>query len=321
MLVRVQRLVAILLAVSCFAPAAVLAAGIEVLSISPSDRTTVFDHTQITHRRVNLPVPADCATPPTSARALQCQDISVLNTLDGFNIQPRVSIAFNGAIDVSSVNSDSVFLLSLGSAQGVGSFGDKVGINQVVWDPATNTLHVESDELLEQHTRYAVIVTNRVRDASGAPVEGRHMTDDDDGDKIEKTTRRLAVRVVGASVFTTLSVTSTLEKVQGQINSGQPDPANFNLGTAGERTVFAFGTFAATFNRQNTTGPALSPSPMPIVALGALGPVVSAVAFGSYRSPDYNVSPGEFIPPVGTRTGVPAVQRTNTVYFNLILPA
>ena len=321
MIIRAQRLVAILLSVFCFAPAAVLAAGIEVLSISPSDRTTVFDHTQITHRRVNLPVPADCATPPTTARALQCQDISVLNTLDGFNIQPRISIAFSGAIDVSSVNSDSVFLLSLGSAQGVGSFGDKVGINQVVWDPTTKTLHVESDELLEQHTRYAVIVTNRVRDANGAPVQGQHMTDGDDGDKIEKGTRRLAVRVVGASVFTTLSVTSTLEKIQGQINSGWPEPANFNLGTAGERTVFTFGTFAATFNRQNTTGPALSPSPIPIVALGALGPVVSAVAFGSYLSPDYNVSPGEFIPPVGTRTGVPAVQRTNTVYFNLILPA
>jgi hypothetical protein len=38
-----------------------------------------------------------------------------------------------------------------------------IGINQIVWDPATNTLHVESDELLEQHTSYALIVTDAIR--------------------------------------------------------------------------------------------------------------------------------------------------------------
>ena len=321
MVVRSQRLVAILLSFLCFAPAAVLA-GTEVLSISPSDRATVFDHTQITHRRVNLPVPADCAAPPTLARGLQCQDIQVLNTLDGFNIQPRISIAFSGPIDVSSVNSDSVFLLSLGSSQGVGAFGDQVGINQVVWDPASNTLHVESDELLEQHTRYAVIVTDRVRDASGAPVQGQHMTDGDDGDKIEKATRRLSVRVVGASAFTTQSVTSTLEKIRGQINSGRPGPANFVLGSGGERTVFPFATLnAVVFNRQVSTVPTFSATAVPVAALAAIPGVVGTVAFGSYQSPEYRVSPGEFIPPVGTRTGAPAVQAVTTVYFNLVLPA
>ena len=55
--------------------------------------------------------------------------------------------------------------MSLGSTTGGGSFGQKVGINQIVWDPATNTLHVESDDLLDQHTRYAVIVTDGILDA------------------------------------------------------------------------------------------------------------------------------------------------------------
>jgi hypothetical protein len=60
----------------------------------PSDRYTVSDDRQITGRRVNLPMPADCA-----ARASDCEDVAVLNQLDGFNLEPRISIPFSGAID------------------------------------------------------------------------------------------------------------------------------------------------------------------------------------------------------------------------------
>jgi hypothetical protein len=37
-------------------------------------------------------------------------------------------------------------------------------------DTFTNTLHVEADEPLEQHTQYALIVTTGVRDALGISV-------------------------------------------------------------------------------------------------------------------------------------------------------
>jgi hypothetical protein len=37
----------------------------------------------------------------------------VINTLDGFNLQPRLSVPFSGSIDANSVTSDTVFLLSL----------------------------------------------------------------------------------------------------------------------------------------------------------------------------------------------------------------
>ena len=347
MLVSAQRVVLVLLAVPCFAPLGVLAAGVEVLfdrhdrtkTIFPSDQFTKLDFTQNTFRRVKLAKPADCTSTPVLA--LQCQDIDVLNTLDGFNIQPRISIPFSGAIDVSSVNSDSVYLVSLGSTRGWGSFGDKVGINQVVWDPLTNTLHVEADELLEQHTRYAVVVTSRVRDASGNPVQARrghrHADDDDDDDKIEKSARRHGVRIVGASVFTTQSITSTLEKIHARINATTPARARFNLGLGGERTVFPLGALTSVvFNRQNSTVAPLTPGDMPIQALRALDPpgstapvVVGTLAFGSYLSPDYLCSgpPGpcpalaEFIPPLGTRSGVPSAEDLRAVYFNLILPA
>ncbi len=125
-----------------FAPLAALAAGVSVgfdlssptTSPFPSDRFTKSDFTQNTFRRVNLPKP-DCAV-----RVSDCQDIDVINTLDGFNIQPRVTIPFTGAIDVTTVNSDTVYLVNLGDTLSGQGFGHKVGINQVLWDVATKTL-------------------------------------------------------------------------------------------------------------------------------------------------------------------------------------
>ena len=85
----------------------------------PSNLYTQRDTTQITHLRADLPKP-DCTTHPSD-----CADIDVLNTLDGFNIQPRISIPFSGPIDLSTVKSSNIFL--------VGPGGQVVGINQAVW--------------------------------------------------------------------------------------------------------------------------------------------------------------------------------------------
>src|SRR5215217_5914134 len=128
----------------------------------PTNWFTVEDDRQNTGRRVALPLP-DC-----SVHVSDCEDIAVLNELDGFNMQPRLSIPFDGPIDVHSVTSDTVFLVSLGdSLDALDRGGQVVGINQVVWDTFTSTLHVRSDESLNQHTRYALIVTSGVRDESG----------------------------------------------------------------------------------------------------------------------------------------------------------
>jgi hypothetical protein len=316
--VSAQRVVAVLLSVSCFIPLAVSAADVEVLSLFPSDRFTVHDRTQNTRRRVNLAKP-DCAL-----NVVRCQDIDVLNTLDGFNIQPRLSVAFSGPVDVASVNSDSIFLVSLGSTLGRGSFGDKVGINQLVWDPQTNTLHAESDELLEQHTRYALVVTDRVRDAEGKPLEARrisHRNHDDDDDVMEGSARRHGHgRILAASIFTTQTITTTLEKIRDQIKASHPAPARFDVGSAGQRAVFPLTSLASgLFVRQVGTAPAFQTSPLPLAALG-VRPGVGALAFGSYVSPNYLV-PGEYIPQVGTRTGTPAAHGSNTIHFNLVLPS
>jgi len=253
MVKRAFRIAAVFIALLAFGPALALAASVQALfdlsapatAPFPSDRFTVPDHSQNTGLRVNLPRP-DCAANPSD-----CADLDVINTLDGFNLQPRISIPFSGEIDVTSVNSENVYLISLGDALGRGHHRhgrrDVIGINQVLFDPQTNTLHVESDELLDQHTRYALIVTNGVRDAAGDPVEAgafaRFRHDHNFGqtkDPALKAYRKALLealeeaeeraehkghgghhwpRVVAASVFSTLSATSDLEKVRRQIRT------------------------------------------------------------------------------------------------------
>ena len=214
----------------------------------PSDVFTVRDRAHNTGRRVNLPYP-DC-----TVHVSDCEDLDVINTLDGFDLQTRISIPFDGAIDPNTVTSKTVFLISLGSTRGreKREAGEVVGINQIVWDTFTNTLHVESDELLAQHTRFALIVTRGVRDEGGARVGAsdafRRFRQIVRGEYKQAlldaihAARRVGVRerdIAVASVFTTQSATAVLEKMRDQIHAATPEPADFLLGPQGERTVFS----------------------------------------------------------------------------------
>jgi hypothetical protein len=306
----------------------------------PSDRFTVVDSSQLTGRRVDLPLP------DRAARPSDYDDISVTNTLDGFNLQPRLSVAFSGPIDVSTVSSNTVFLVKLGdTTSATDSVGQVVGINQTVWDVASNTLHVKSDELLDQHTRYALIVTRGVHDADGQSVEPsdefarfRHdlnygQTDDPalkeyrkellDALQAARADGVAEKDIVTASVFTTMSATAVLEKIRDQIHAGTPDPADFNLGLGGERTVFNRAAVTSIrWQQQTGDSPAsFTTTNLDLSLLDVIPGAVGQIAFGKYLSPDYEAHPGEFIPAVGTRTGTSQVQGWNEVYFNLILPA
>lgn len=336
--VRYGRIFAVL--VSLLAPWPAHPAGVEALfdlgavagSPFPSDLYTVPDDTQITGRRVDLPKP-DCAV-----RVSDCQDIETLNELDGFNLQARLSIPFSGPIDVATVSSETLFILPLAG-------GGRIGINQVVWDVETSTLHVESDALLAQHTSYVLIATRGILDAAGDPVEasgafqafrhGRKLGRVDDD--LQRTAYRDALlaalqraadegvnlnSVAVASAFTTMSISAVLEKIRDQIRaSADPAPANFALGPAGSRTVFALSAIQSmTVDEQVSTIPTFVPFAPRLAQLRVIPGAVGTVAFGSYRSPTY-LNAARFIPQVPTRTGVPAVQGDEEVYFNLFLPA
>ena len=284
----------------------------------PTNLYTLPDATQLTRVRVALPKP-DCGTRPSD-----CADVDVLNGLDGFNIQPRISVPFNGPIDLATVSSSTIFLVSSG--------GHVVGINQIVWEPAANTLHLESDEQLAQATTYLLVVTRGVHGGDRAPLDATRFRHDlnfgHTKDPEAKAYRKALLDalplaaagganpsdIAAASLFTTQSITAISRKIRGQL--GTVDPT-FLLGTSGERTVFPLSSVSSiTWRRQISTAPTFSTGGLFLPLLGGVG----TVAFGSYASPDYETA-AKIIPPVGTATGTPAPQGTNSVQFSLFLPA
>jgi Bacterial virulence factor lipase N-terminal len=339
-----------LMSLCLLAPTLTVASGVHPLfdvqsttgSPFPSDRFTLTDSAQNTDRRVNLPMP-NCAASPSN-----CGDVALLNQLDGFNIQPRISVPFDGAIDPSTVNNNTVFLIRIADTSNPTTFNPQiVGINQVVWDTLTNTLFVKSDQQLDQHTTYLLIVTKGVHDSAGDPIEAddsfvnfRHtlnfgQTKDPELKSYRKTLINLldddvlatlapgllSSDIAVASVFTTGSVTSTLEKIRDQIKVASAPTASFNLGTHGESTVFPVASISGILfgQQQNIVGP-LNTVPVPTPALQVFPGAVAKVAFGKFSAKNFETA-GGFIPAVPTRTGEPAVQSTGDVYFNLFIPA
>src|SRR5207237_1405424 len=194
----------------------------------PSDVFTVVDPSHNTGIRINLPKP-DCAVRPSD-----CADIDVLNMLDGFNAQPRMSIPFNGPIDPGSVSSTNVFLKSLGSTLAV-----------------------------------------------GVATEGRRAGHEKLRDRIE----------------------------------AMPAPTATVLANFARANVVAI-----RWHRQVATSGPTSDSFVPVPALDVFPGSVGRIVFGRFNSPDWE-TPAKYIPAIGTRTGVPAVQGTNKLYFNLFVPS
>ncbi|MGH9571615.1 MAG: hypothetical protein ACRD4F_18385, partial [Candidatus Angelobacter sp.] len=234
----------------------------------PSDGFTVPDGAQNTGLRVALPLP-HCVSNPSD-----CADVALLNQLDGFNPQPRLSIPFDGAIDPATASSKTIFLVRLPAnfAPGRGREGDSfrgfqpsvIGINQIVWDPASLTLFAESDQHLDQDSNYLLVVTTGVHDAAGNPIapsqDFRDLNSGGNHDRQLRSYRQSLQRVIdngtlhriapgldkkiiaAASLFTTESVTSTLESIRDQIQIAAAPTADFHLGTGGEKTVFPVNT-------------------------------------------------------------------------------
>jgi hypothetical protein len=313
----------------------------------PSDRFTAFDSQQLTGLRVNVPLP-NCATNPSD-----CADLTLLNQLDGFNLQPRLSIPFDGAIDVSTVNSNTVFLLQLPGRGLVEADGDVsnphvIGINQIVWDPASLTLFAESNDHLDEDSNYLLIVTNGVHDASGNPIatssafaqfiHGDGGVDGKNADRLLKgyqaalkhsldndVLKNIGIshgNVAAASIFTTESATATLRSIREQIKSAAAPAVNFNLGTGGEKTVFPLNTVTGlTWNVQALTVGPLVPTSLN-ATLGALQVFpgsIGTLAFGKFSGTHWQNS-NVFIPQVPTRQNVPA-QGTEDIFFNLFIPS
>jgi hypothetical protein len=87
----IRRAIILVVAIALLTPALALAETHPLFNLQststspfPSDRFTVPDEQQLTRLRVNLPLP-NCASRPSD-----CADLTLLNQLDGFNLQPRL---------------------------------------------------------------------------------------------------------------------------------------------------------------------------------------------------------------------------------------
>jgi hypothetical protein len=298
----------------------------------PSNRWTVFDGSQHTLRRVALPKP-DCAVRPSD-----CADLDVLNALDGFSTQPRITIPFTGDIDPASVNSGNVYLLSLGDTLTLAGAGDRVGINQTLWNPATKTLVVQPDRLLRQHSRYLLVVTDGVRDAAGKKIKSGGWGEEfgvahgrdragaeyrrDLRDAVQALRGELG-QVVAASLFSTQSITPDLVKIHASIRQSMPSAPNFMIGqttTGPVRALFPVASLAGIqFVRQTSTA-GFTTSFVPTSALQVAPGAVAQVGYAQFLSPNY-LAADRTIPATGTLTGQPQQQGSSTLVAQFFVPA
>jgi dienelactone hydrolase len=271
----------------------------------PSDAFTVADTAQKTGLRMNLPLP-DCKAEPST-----CAEIGLINELDGFSINPRIQVRFPGPIDVNTLR-DGIFFVWLNDLTteeyGLHPAGYVTPINQMLYDPATNTAYAKPDEILSQHRRYALVVTDAVRDRAAAPVSAdaafRACVSQQDGycgqlgQVVAQVGPLFAPRnIVAASFFTTLSATAWLEKARNQLENTSP---GFQL-----KAGFKLSELAAITHQQQTkpNPPQFQPSNVPLYLLKGVG----QVAFGSYRSPRF-LNKEQIIPttPTGSAVALPA---------------
>jgi len=256
-------------------------------AVFPNDKFTVADPRQLSGRRINLPVPT-C----TSANYSICDGLRLLNQIDGFDLQPRILIPFTGAIQLDSVNSDTVFVQ--------GPDGSRTGLRQIVWNPATSTLTGNTTAFLREDTRYTIVITTGVLDAAGYPIAAG---------------RRVA--------FTTLSGTTELDRLRKSLDAGtayQQSGATHDVSFTQGSITTVFPVTDAQFITRNDQVSA-DPS-KPLVSSMVLNSAVTGVgcyAFGSFESPQF-VTSDAVIPQVPTTQTPPALSKAR-LGFAMIVPA
>lgn len=293
----------------------------------PTDFLTTPDNQQRTGRRMNLPLP-NCQT-----EASTCGEVSLVNQLDGFSLQPRLSVRFSGPVNPDTLRDGIkfVWLESLTPGEyNLGPEGKVTQINQVVYDPQTNTAYAQPDDFFDQSRRYAIVVTAAVRDLQGDPVASDGgfqgcLAGQIGGDYCFQLARDMqavqaalgvGVSIRGGSAFTTMSATAFLQQARAQLPN-----TPLNVRRTGDPPVFSFSDLTTVVWRQQvrTSGDRFQDVSLPLspALLSSLG--FGRIAFGSYQSPSYlnqqqvfNSSPTAIAPtPADTRE----------IFFDVILPA
>src|ERR1017187_7343749 len=312
------------IAVSLLATTCLYAAGVTVVFVPsdpasgpyPSDSLTGADSAQKTGRRVNLPA-SDCA-----ADRFGCILQPALNRLDGFNPQPRIRVRFSSAVNPATLP-NGIFFVALDNLTadeiGLNKTGDTIRINEVVYDPATLTAFAKPDSSLDQHRRYALVVTIAVKDAAGDAVAAAPAYVASPANPTQAGCPQAAdmaviaragissSRVAAATVFTTASATAWLERARDALAA--TDPA-FKAGPV----VDLASNPVAVWHQQTGTD-SFTDSALPFAILQG----ISRIAFATYASPNY-LNAGQTIDMPGTAAALAPATHTEQIQFNVFLP-
>ncbi len=288
----------------------------------PTDYLTVFDALQKTGLRVNMAVP-NCNTEYTA-----CQEGALLDQLDGFSVRARAQVHFSAAVNTATL-ANGVFFVALANVTqeetGVMKTGQQMTINQVVYDPSTNTMYAKPDNVLDQHRHYALIVTDAVKDTGGNAV----VSDPAYLACLASATAYCVslaqavataapgvapAHIVAASVFTTMSATAWLEHARDILPFVPPapglvQPSSFSIPDLTQITLHEqTGWDPVTFTDLTL--------PLPSALLGGLGTLV----VGYYTSPSF-LDSDQAILNSPTLPGLQIPPNTNVVYYNALLPS
>ncbi|HEY2015037.1 MAG TPA: Ig-like domain-containing protein [Bryobacteraceae bacterium] len=287
----------------------------------PADFLTLPDPAQKTGLRIDIPVP-DCASQYTA-----CQEAALADQLDGFSIRARIRVRFSAAVKPETL-SGGVFLVALDNLTqdepGTNQPGDRIAINQAVYDPATNTLYAKPDSVLDQHRRYALIVTDAVKDTAGNAVnsDAAYLACIQGGTpycaalaKALGGINAAPQKIVAASIFTTMSATAWLEHARLILNYVPPV-----VMLAQPQSSFRIADLA-TLVLHDQTGS--NPVKFNDLALPVDNPIVAGldrIVIGSFRSPSF-LEDDQTIRQQPTLPQLAVPVNTNQVDFNALLPA
>ena len=294
----------------------------------PTDVLTTPDSTQKNGMRINLPMP-DCATAPSD-----CQDVQLLNQLDGFQTVPRITVNFSGPIDVNSVH-HAIYYVALDNLtneeRGINYTGQMLYTTQMIYDPTTNTLYGKPDGNLDQHRQYLIVVTDVIRDMAGDPVQadpgytacatpGAGATPAAYCSELAQAVSSVAAQlapanIVGASVFTTMNVTTWMEQAWAQLGNVTPPPTPLQ-----PPTLIQYSNIASlTLHEQVGVNPAqFVDVPLPITNPLIQG--IGAIGFGSFASPNF-LNAQQVIPSTPTGQAVSLPGSINVISYHVFFPS
>jgi hypothetical protein len=280
-------------------PGLALAATTVLGPLFPSDALTTPDPLQRTGLRLNLPVP-DCA-----ARYTDCQETALLDQTDGFSLRPRLRVRFSGPVNTATLR-DGIYLQ--------GPEG-RIAIDQVVWDPATNTVFAKPDIALAQQTQYRLVITDAVKDTAGAAIEPDPSVPQIIVGVITPEPPPVSTqRIVAATTFTTMSATAWLEHARDILPY---IPTVVRLAEP-QSTFRLADTSRIVINFQNGANPMRFGSVALPIESGLLAGV-DRLVIGSYRSPRF-LEDDQSIRPAPTLPGFEVPSNTHEVGFNAIIP-